>query len=467
MKANLDHLKNLGIQNWNRLRDSWTRIQEGVERRSIRGGVALVFRVLVTLYHFVQITVREFIADRLFLRANALTFASLLAVIPLLAIMFSLFQLFGGGEWFIKVLEPFLMRTLAPGSGPVVAKRIGDLLQNVGGRTVGGLGVLFLVLAVYGIFTAIESTFNLIWRGTSRAGALRRLPLYWGLVTIIPILVVSSLALTTYLRTIPLAHHMAAHVSAAESIINRLLPGAMATISFFLLYRFLPSTRVRTYSAATGAIIAGLLYEGIKSFFIVYTGKLIQYDVIYGSLAIIPILMVWVNLSWIVVLGGVEVCFVVQHYSLLLHESKRIEFSRPQQDALAYMILAALTEAFRNRRDPVTIEEWTHKYGIPPGIILSVVEKLSAGGILKRTEPNHDEIVLSRDPDTIEVRTIDRILSGEVREEWNWPPEHYWQWFKMWYDQRNSSALPNTGDLKLSSLIAELESYKLRAEKGK
>ncbi len=414
----------------------------------------LIVCMLFRLYRFIQITIREFLDDRLLLRAMALTFA--LSIIPLLFILFGMFRMFGGGEWFVEVLRPVLMRNLAPGSGPVVAQRIEELLVVGGGPTVRGIGLLFLVLAVYGIFAGIESTFNLIWGVSSQAGALRRLPLYWGLVTIIPILVVSSLAITTFIKALPLVHRAVETVGFADGLINRLLPGLMVVLSFFLLYRFLPNTHVRTLAALVGAVTAGVLYETVKYIFIFYTGELVRYDVIYGSMAIIPSLMVWVNLSWIMVLLGVEICFVTQHYSVLLNKRKHVEFSRPQKDSIAYLILTQVTLAFRGKRKPVTIDEWSHQYGVPPGTVLQVVERLRSGGILERTGSGGSEILLTRDPDYIEVGDIDRILTGESLEEWEWPLEGSWQWLKNWMREQSKTANGKIEGMTLGDLVMRL-----------
>ncbi|MDP8239644.1 MAG: YihY/virulence factor BrkB family protein [Candidatus Hatepunaea meridiana] len=432
------------------------RLEEKCQADSAHNRYICIARIIIQLYRFVQITVREFLDDRLFLRAMALTFATLLSLIPLLAISFSMFKLFGGGVWFMEVLRPVLTQNLAPGSEPIVAQRIEELIFTGGGTTIGGISILFFLLAIYGIFSAIESTFNLIWGTSSRAGALHRVPLYWGLVTIIPLLVVSSLALTTYLKALPLVVEAVERVGFAENLINRLLPGIMVMVSFFLLYRFLPSTRVRTYAAAIGAITAGLLYELIKSGFIIYTGKLVQYDVIYGSLAIAPLLMIWVNLSWVIVLMGVEVCFVSQHYNVLLNKRKHIKFSRSQKDALAYLILTQVTLAFRGKREPVTIDEWSHNYGVPPGIVTEVIERLRKGGVLTKTGPGRNEILITRDPDYLQVSNIDSILSGELLEEWNWPSEESWQWLKDWMQHRAEVAGETTDGITLGELVSSL-----------
>lgn len=357
----------------------------------------------------------------------------------------------------MEVLRPLLIQNLAPGSGPVVAQRIEELLLARGFTTIGGIGLLSFVLVVYGIFSAIENTFNTIWGSTTPANALNRLPTYLGLLIIIPILVVSSLALSAYLKALPLVHQAVERVGFMESLINQILPGLMVMVGFFLLYRFLPNVRVRTYAAVVGALVAGLLYEAVKFGFISYSRVLVQYDVIYGSLAFIPLLMIWVDLSWIVVLLGVEVCFVTQHYNMLLDKRKHVLFSRPQTDALAYLILTHVTLAFRGGRGTVTLDEWSHKYRIPPGNVRGIVERLKWGGILETTGKGNSDILLTRDPNYIKISDIDQILSGETLEEWKWPQEVSWLWLKEWMKRRNNVVGDRMDGITLGELVAKID----------
>lgn len=424
--------------------------------------------VIQQIFRFCQITVREYLDDRLFLRSMALTFVTLLAIVPVLAISFSMFRMFGGGEWFMETIKPTLMLNLAPGSWPVLAERIQSLVHTGSSKTIGGIGLVFLVIVVYGIFSAIESTFNLIWGVTSRSGTLHRLSIYWGLVTIIPLLMASSLALTTYLRALPLVSQAVERVGFSENLLNRMLPSIMVFLSLYLLYKYIPSTRVRTKSALLGAGVALILYEITKYFFILYTGKLVKYDVIYGSLAAIPLLMVWVNLSWIMVLTGVEVSFVSQHFNLLMSRRKHMEFSRHQLDALAYLILTQVTLAFRGKRDRVTIDEWSHKYGIPPAVIHELVGKFSKGGILQIIGSDRSELLLVRDPEYVTVGSVNKILSGEAIEEWSWPDDTSWEWMKNWIrfndDLREHTADGKTLDDVVSSIEQVINAEDIRAQ---
>ncbi len=424
-----------------------------------RAALHRVYWVLNHTLNFVQITIREFLDDKLLLRAMALTFATLLSTIPLLALTFSMFKLFGGGDWFMDVLRPLLTSNLAPGASPAVIDRLESLLEASSGPAASGIGLIFLLIMVYSIFTSIEGTFNVIWGATSRVGPLRRLSIYWGLITIIPLLMVSSLAFSTYIMTLPMVSAAVLRVNLAQAMANRLIPGLMVMAGFFLLYRFLPNARVKSYAALIGAVVAGLLYESLKSIFIIYTSKLVRYDVIYGSVAALPLLMIWINLSWVVVLLGVEIAYAVQYYQQLLHKRKRLLLSRAQRDALSYMVLAQVTLAFRGQRPMVTVEEFSRQGGAPPNIVRSVISRLQQGGIVAVSGSQENELLLKKSPDYLTVDEIDKILTGEALEEWIWPDEPGWLWMKEWLAIRNNGRVGVQEKMTLDELVGKISGH--------
>ncbi len=415
-------------------------------------------RGVIAFLRFIVITTREFIGDRLLLRSMGLTYATLLSMIPLLVIFFSVFKLFGGAQWFNENIRPFILTTLAPGSGPKVVETIESVIANAGGATLGGIGVLLLVVAVYAIFSGVESTFNSIWGITAKTGGLKRLPLYWGLVTIIPILIVGSFAITTYIRALPLVSQAVERLTFAQTLLNQLVPALLVTLSFFLLYRFLPKTAVRTRNALLGALVAGILYEIVKQGFMIYTGRLVKVDVIYGSLAVLPLLLIWINLSWQVLLIGVEICFVAQHYTVLLTKRKNYTFSRNQHDALAYLMLTEATSAFRGNRRDVVLDEWSARFEVPPREAEEIVEKLRRGDLVERAGLNDEKILLARDPSTISLKEVENVLNGSTGAEWEWPGEKSWVWLKNWMQKREQASRRAAGVETLDDIINELES---------
>jgi len=410
-------------------------------------------KVLFHIWKFIQITAREALSDGVPLKSTALTFASLLLMIPLLAISFSLFKAFGGGEWFTDTLRPFLIEVLAPGTGPKVATKIQELMDSAGSATLGGLGVLLLVLAVYGIFSGIETTVNAIWDTRSRAGTLQRLPLYWGMVTIVPILVVGSLAISTYLQAVPIISEAVRQVEVTAQVLNRVLSMTMIIGSFFLLYRFVPATKVKTTAALAGALTAGLLYEGFKAAFIIYTADLVQYDVIYGSLAIVPLLLIWVNLSWILVLSGVEVSFVAQNYSTLLLKPKHLKLSRNQKNAIAYLLLKEVTNAFRAEREELVLDDWARQWQIPITIANETAGRLKSGGIIEYVDRAYTAVLLARAPERVSISDIEALLALETVNEWEWPATENWKWLQAWMKSREKASLEASEVQTLGDLV--------------
>lgn len=396
-----------------------------VPLRRLANGVQIVAE-------FIQITLREFVADRLMLRALALTYGTLLSLVPLLALLFSLFKLLGGGPWFIELVRPALENFLAPGVEPVVTERLTRLLSRFAAKTIGGVGLALLILGVHGIFTAVEMTFNIIWGGAPRGRFLLRLPLYWGLFIAIPLLLAGSLALTTYISALPIAADMVERVGFLEAIGRRLIPAAMIVVSFFLIYRFLPTAPVIWSSALMGAVVGGAVYEVVKHLFIFYITRLVKYDVLYGSLAIAPMVMVWINLSWIVTLFGVEVAYVHQHFPALRREQKHRPLSRRQRDALAYRLLLATSAGQKIGNGWVKVGKLAEQWQLPPGAAVEVVAQLERGGIIRRRTSGDDHIRLARAGGEIPLSAVERALTAETSEAWNWPRESLWTALRNW-----------------------------------
>jgi membrane protein len=412
------------------------------------------------LLRFVKVVWRESVRDTIPTRAASLTFATMLTMIPVLIIVFNVFQLFGGSEWFDSTVRPFILNNLAPGTGDDVATRLEEIITHAGGFALNGTGVLVLVIAVWSIFSGIEGTVNAIWGTRSSAGSLKRLPLYWGLITIVPILLVGSLAITTYLQAVPFINETVGHLGVLQTLFNRAVSAGMIILGLFLFYEFVPNTHVGPRYALASAAIVGLLYEILKSGFVFYTTNLVQYNLIYGSLAAIPLLLIWVNLSWILVLAGVEMTFVQQHYKTLSSQSKGLKMSKTQRNVLGYMLLYEATKVFqgeRGERKNLSPVMWGDQYEIPPGLIEATVDKLQQGGLVERVGSPPDQIILARSPVQISVAEMDAILMSEMRSEWEWPEHTTWQWLRKWMDKRQSAALTAVVTRSLADLVEEID----------
>lgn len=420
-------------------------------------GQHLLFRGVYHVSRFTQITFREFLEDQLPLKSMALTFATLLTFVPLMVIAFSIFKMLGGGDWFVETMRPILIENLAPGTGENVAAKVQELVMGSGLSTLSGLGLILLIFAVYSIFAGVETVINGIWGTRSPAGSLQRVPMYWGLLTIVPILVVGSVALTTYLQALPVVSQTIERVRFSDAVMNRGLTVIMMITAMFLLYRFVPSTRVRTYAALIGAVAAGMCHEMVKIGFIIYTSEMVQVDVLYGSLAAIPLLLIWVNLSWIVVLGGVEVSYVVQHYNNLCGKPKHLKLSHSQEAAVAYIMLYDATKAFYGERKNLIIEDWAIERSVPPAIAEEMANKLQKSGFVERGGRDYSRLLLANSPRSITVRDLENVLTFERNKQWKWPESSNWNWLHDWLKTRSEAAYEAAKCEKLSDIVDHID----------
>lgn len=392
----------------------------------------LLLRYLTTAFDFFAITFREFAADRLVLRAMALTFGTLLSLVPLLAILFSLFKLLGGGEWFNDVVRPGLMNLLAPGVESAVSDRLTHLIEGFAAKTIGGVGVALLILGVHSIFVAVEMTFNLIWGGAPRGRLLVRAPIYWGLLFVIPFLIAASIFVTTYITALPAAQQ----IGLLEAFLRRLIPWLMVTTGFLLTYRFLPTAPVKWSAAAAGAIAAGVIYEAMKGGFIFYARELVRYDVLYGSLAIIPLLLIWINLAWLTTLFGVEISYVYQHFDQLRRNVKHLPLSRQQQDTLGWLLVRSALRAWESSSPWVNASKLSEQWQIPAGATSEIVSRLERGGVFLRKGEAGDVIRLAGRPDTLTFQAVDRALRHQRTGEWFKPLAPEWMETAEWLTSR-------------------------------
>ncbi len=389
-----------------------------------------------------RITIREFGADSLLLRAMSLTFATLLSLLPLLAVLFSVFKLLGGGEWFFEVVRPAYSALFAPGVQPVVTEKITRLVADFSAKTVGVVSFVVLLAGVHAIFVAVEATFNLIWGGAPRGKFLVRAPIYWGLFLAIPILIAGAIAFTTYIVALPLTAEVALHFSFLENLIRQAIPAILIIACFILLYKYLPTAPVHWMAALVGGVCSGVLYELSKHLFIFYAARVMHYDVLYGSIAIIPMAMIWVNISWLIALFGIEIAYVYQHFAALRIDQKHIHLSRRQQDALAIRLLvAAIKPADSKGRSWTNFGDLAEEWELPPGAVIRTVEKLVGAGLIQLTVRGGEFIRLESGVEDMKLSEIDIILRSHDKESWHWPADPLWKDIRKRLDDSKSDRL--------------------------
>ena len=246
---------------------------------------------------------KRFKEDRIIVYSGYLSFVTLLSIVPLLAVIFSVFSLFPVFQDWRGEVESFVFKNFVPTLGESIQGYLIRFVENATNMTSLGLVALFLVALL--LISSIDHTLNHIWRVRKNRRQLVSFSIYWVVLTIGPVLIGISLLTTSYLFS--LTGFEDNTLLAVRKLFIAFLPYLGSFSSFLLIYLLVPHTRVHFWSALSGAMIASVLFELSKSVFALYFTHFPVYKEIYGALAIIPLLFVWVFISWVVILVGAQV----------------------------------------------------------------------------------------------------------------------------------------------------------------
>ncbi|WP_319782766.1 virulence factor BrkB family protein [Oceanisphaera sp. IT1-181] len=264
--------------------------------------------------------------DRLKVTAGYLAYITLLSLVPMLAVVFAMMSAFPMFEELRATIQHFIFTNFVPAAGDVVQEKIQSFVDNASKTT--AIGVAALAFTAMLLISAIDQNFNYIWRVTDKRRASVAFATYWMILTLGPILVGASLVLTSYITTIQVFND---DVLGLSSYLLSVLPFFLSTGMFVVFYMVVPNIRVRFTHAICGALVAGILFEIAKRAFAFYIVQFPSYEAIYGTLATIPIIFVWVYLSWMVALLGAEITAGLGEFERLL--GKRFEDLNPEAAA--------------------------------------------------------------------------------------------------------------------------------------
>ena len=257
-------------------------------------------RSLRTLGKFVLLVAKRFEQDRCQRVAGALSFTTVLAIVPLTAVMLAVLSLAPGFSTWMTVIQDFIYSNFVPAAGDVVQKYLTQFASKAGRLTV--LGLLFLTITTILLMATIEQGLNDIWRVVNSRRLLRRFLAYLALLTLGPILVVGSLTLTSKVFT--LAFLGRAEVTMLHDVLGVVMPLVFEYGAVVLLYTVVPNVSVAWRYALAGGLFAAVLLEVAKYLFAAAMKYFTTYQIIYGAIAALPIFLVWVYISWVIVLLG-------------------------------------------------------------------------------------------------------------------------------------------------------------------
>lgn len=250
---------------------------------------------------FVRFLWQRFFDDRCLETAGALSYTTLFAAVPLTAAVFGVIAALPVFAKFNDAISNFVFNNFVPATGQAVQHYLLQFASNASKLT--GLGVVVLLFTALMLMGNIEERFNRIWRVTGRRAAWARFLVYWAALTLGPVALVAGLALTTYLSSLPGLSY-AANYGPFKHVLITLLPFLISFGALLALYRLVPNRRVKWKHASIGALLAAVLFQIAKLAFTAYVTGAASYQQIYGAIAVVPIFLIWVFVSWVIVLLG-------------------------------------------------------------------------------------------------------------------------------------------------------------------
>ncbi len=347
---------------------------------------ALLYRLL----RVSALVAKGFRENRCRLHASALTYTTLVSLVPFLAFAFAVAKSLNVHGWLIGPDGP--VKRL---SGPVqeVVRMIIDFVERTDVRTLGAVGLLVLLWTVIRMLSTIEATFNEIWGVLTPRTFFRKFSDYLSVVAVCPVLVAVAMILTVTLtsegtlarvQAMPWVGPYAAVVFRTVSLgLFHLLPYAAVCGAFSFLYLFLPNTRVPFRCAMGGGLVAGITWQVGQFLYLHGNVRLAEASKIYASFASFPIFLVWLFLSWLIALFGAEVAFALQHERTYSREGRSATASHEEKERLALQVAGAVADRFRKGSEPWDVNALAEALDQPVRLIQEIASRLESGGILK------------------------------------------------------------------------------------
>ncbi len=375
------------------------------------GGASRFRRGLVTLTRVTFITLEGFWADLCLLRASALTYASMLGLVPILAIAFALLR---GMGWRGDRLEELILSKVTVLS-PEAIRLIVGYIDNTSIAGVGIVGGVFLLATFISVMANIEASFNAIWGDVRPRTLMRKVGDYLGVMVTAPLLLALATSFNAALASNAFVEWIAG-MSVAGITASTVMGYATYTVVwvvFGFIYMFMPNTKVRLFPAVVGGIVGGSLWLLTQWAYIAFQVGMVRYNAIYGALAQLPILMVWIYVSWVVVLLGAELSYAMQNVGHYRRERVFKSDTYAAREYLGLRIVTALSESSCHHTPAPTIDELAGRFEVPTGAVTAVIEKLADAGVVRLAGEDGAQCFLGYAPDSITLDWVIELLRGD------------------------------------------------------
>ncbi len=318
-----------------------------------------VYNIIKTVY----LCITRFAKDRVANKAAALTYSTLLAIVPILAILFAIARGFG----FDNLMESQVAKGLGgqTETTDVILQFVNSYLSQTKSGVFIGIGLVMLLWSVINLVNNMEITFNRIWQVNKARSMYRKITDYFSMLLLLPVLIVVSGGLSIFMTTTVKHMEDFALLAPIGKFLVNLIPYVLTWCMFTALYIFMPNTKVQLKHALISGILAGTAYQAFQFLYIHSQLWVSRYNAIYGSFAALPLFLLWLQISWTICLFGVELTYAGQNIGKFSFDADTRKVSHRYREFIAILIMSVIAKRFEKNEPPYTAQELSEEYRIP------------------------------------------------------------------------------------------------------
>lgn len=388
----------------NKIQEKWSALESWVldpPNQASSKPEIILRRILRIMYA----VIRDLLNGQISLHAMSLVYTTILSVVPLLALSFSVLKAFNVQDKFTPMLYSFLE--------PMGAKGLEihqQILSFVGNMKVGVLGTVGFVLLFYtavSLVQKIEKAFNKIWLAPQLRSIGDRFSQYLSVILVGPVLVVAAISVTASTMNSSFVHSLAAIEPFGSLIIllTKLMPFLMIIMAFTFFYAMMPNTKVKFMSALWGGIVGGSAWQASSLVFTAFVVNSAKYDAIYSGFAVGILLLIWLYMNWLILLLGSSIAFYHQHGNTITRSSE-FESSPVLLEKVGLEVMVQIGTSFEKRQSPILQTELEQRRFVPPVLTRQIMNKLLKSGLIVVAGNNAEQLVPGRSTDQITVADI-------------------------------------------------------------
>lgn len=337
-----------------------------------------------------NLAVRSFLDHGLQLRAAALTYSTVLAIVPIFALLFAI----GRGFGFQKLLESEIY-TYFPSQTTAISTALGfvdSYLEQSGQGVFVGVGIVVLLWTLVSLLSSIEDAFNNVWDITKSRSLYQKITDYFAICLIVPVLMICSAGATIFVSTLVQNNLNLPFFTPLVNTMLDLSPLVFAWLAFSLSYYLIPNTKVNFKYAAISGAIASIAFAVVQALFVNGQIYVTKFNAIYGSFAFLPLLLVWLQLSWLILLAGCVVTYSMQNVFNYNYTGNSGKVSRNYMRKIITVAMAVITRRFVEKKRPLTINEISTRYDLPISLLRKLDNLTTEAGLVYHVTENQDRI---------------------------------------------------------------------------